>query len=254
MLNRAKELGAPILISANTLWDNRRKRFRDTESFRGVDLALDSGGFVAMKRYGGYRWTVGQYADLARKLGPTWYAQMDYCCEPEIASERSAVFRRIDLTVEGLNACEAAASQVGIAAPMPVLQGWKPEDYCTGPIFERGADWWPSLVGVGSVCRRQVNGPEGLLAVVAALDAKLPRRTKLHLFGVKSLALDILATEFPGRVESIDSMAWAMRARFLSRTTGRNAQQDADVMAGWYLRQRARTEKTETQLTLELEA
>ena len=30
------------------------------ESYQKFDTALDSGGFVAMKRYGGYRWTIEQ--------------------------------------------------------------------------------------------------------------------------------------------------------------------------------------------------
>ena len=46
--------GAPALVSANSLWDNKRKRFRDVgEASTGLNLALDSAGFVATRQYGG---------------------------------------------------------------------------------------------------------------------------------------------------------------------------------------------------------
>jgi hypothetical protein len=47
-----------------------------------VPFALDCGGLTAMKRYGGYRWTIWDYVDLATQLRPLWWSAMDYCCEP----------------------------------------------------------------------------------------------------------------------------------------------------------------------------
>jgi queuine/archaeosine tRNA-ribosyltransferase len=213
VLDRAAEMGAPILISANSLWNGDKRSFTSRwRAYAGFDIALDSGGFVAMKLYGGYRWSVVQYVALAQAMSPTWWAQMDFCCEPEIASAPDSVAQRIDLTARHLSECNVVAQQLGASRPMPVLQGWKPDDYCRGPAYD-GAFTWPELVGVGSVCRRPVHGRTGVLAVVYALDQALPSHVRLHLFGVKSGALSVLLQEVPHRIASMDSMAWSMAAR-----------------------------------------
>jgi len=237
-MESVRSLGIPVLISANALWDNQRKDFSRPRSLAGLDLALDSGGFVAMKRYGGYRWTASQYVGLAQYLRPAWWAQMDFCCEPEIASDSTAVRSRITQTVAGLQECQRIADGEGVARPMPVLQGWKPEDYTQGPIYEQDYAW-PSLVGVGSVCRRQVGGPNGVMAVVEAINAKVPQSVQFHLFGVKSQAITALFEEFPNRVASMDSQAWAMGARCAARDAGRpcDNQMRADYLVSWYNRQ-----------------
>jgi len=145
VLARAKEIGAPILVSANSLWDNEKKKFSGWQCYDSHDTALDCGGFVAMKRYGGYRWTVEQYVALAMQMRPAWWAQMDFCCEPEIASDRPTVFKRIDQTAEYLHEFQSTARRLGTGMPMPVLQGWNPSDYCQGPIYDAGFEW-PELV------------------------------------------------------------------------------------------------------------
>lgn len=207
-------LGEPILVSANSLWDQKRHRFRKPFAYIGRDVALDSGGFVAMKCYGGYRWSPHQYAHLAAEMKPTWWAQMDYCCEPEIAASPGEVHRRIDMTVDGLHACRSAAASICGPAPMPVLQGYEPGDYVHGPIY---SETLPELLGVGSVCRRHLKGKHGLMAVIDALDRKLPKSCRLHLFGVKNTALAGVVSEFPHRHFSSDSMAYSFSARIFAR-------------------------------------
>lgn len=240
VLNAARELGAPILVSANSLWDDRRQRFGGFECYRDHDVALDSGGFVAMKRYGGYRWTVEAYTALAKALRPSWWAQMDFCCEPEIAASHSEIVARIGKTAKHLRACQAAAELSGIPGPMPVLQGWQPEDYCNGPIFD--SNKWPDLVGVGSVCRRAVNGSDGIMAVVSAIDSAIPKHVKLHLFGVKSAALEKLHQNFPDRIASVDSMAWNVQCRWQAYldNTPCSGEMRAAAAAKWFKRQTSR--------------
>lgn len=211
------DLGVPLLVSANSMWDNDKKRFRGYRSYIGRDVALDSSGFTAMKLYGGYRWTAEQYADLAKKLNPTWWAQMDFCCEPEIAGSRAEVERRIQKTIEGLALCQSAASAISIGEPMPVLQGYEPSDYVSGPIFDKP---FPTLVGVGSVCRRHLKGRNGLLAVVDSIHSALPPHVELHLFGVKGPALETLMNEFPRRQLHSDSCAYGVAARREAKKLG----------------------------------
>ena len=203
--------GIPVLISANSLWNHASRRFTVPTRLAGLDVALDSGGFVAMKLHGGYRFTPAQYLNLAATLAPTWWAQMDLCCEPELATDRAAIRSRITATAANLSTLNALAADTGTAPPLPVLQGWLPSDYTQGPIFE-GRNPFPSLVGVGSVCRRPLHGPAGLLPILAALDQAAPPSTRFHLFGVKSTALLAAAQAFPHRIASADSMAYNRRA------------------------------------------
>jgi hypothetical protein len=238
VLTQAQRLNAPILVSANSMWDNRQRRFSGWECYRPHDTALDSGGFIAMKLYGGYRWSVGQYVHLAKAMTPTWWAQMDFCCEPEIAADRRTIVERVRRTAHQLRECEATAHGEGVPPPMPVLQGWKPEDYCHGPIYNFNYRW-PALVGIGSVCRRPVHGADGILAVAEALEPRVPRHVQFHFFGVKSQAIKALLQQFPHRCASMDSMAWNRAASWHAHKNHLPCSNElrAAHAARWYERQ-----------------
>lgn len=173
-----------------------------------------------------------------------WWAAMDYCCEEQIASSRAEVEKRMSLTIasyeETLEAVKSYWDEGWdwfsmLPRPMPTLQGRRPADYIWSaqklaevwarrPMTDteemeeyetgdgRGDEILPRLVGIGSVCGRDVDGPEGVLSVLDVLHRELPPYVRLHLFGVKGDVLRYMHM-FPGRVESIDSMAWDTRAR-----------------------------------------
>src|SRR3546814_11512323 len=89
-------------------------------------------------------------------------------------------------TVRAAIECRSRACDRGIEANLlPVLQGRRPQDY------ERCADAFSltieraPLIGVGSMWRRPIHGPDGLVAVVDHPDQIMPRGKRLHLFGVK---------------------------------------------------------------------
>jgi hypothetical protein len=232
----ARGIGAPILVSANAFWKRGRFGLPTPAVFGGADVALDSAGFVAMLRYWGYRWTLGDYVDLAARVRPTWWAAPDYCCEPEIAADRAEVTERVTRTAFKLDWCRQVAADRGVAAPMPVLQGWFPDDYarCADLIGEL-----PELVGIGSVCRRPLGGDAGVIRVVQALSDRLPAHVRFHLFGVKGSAIAALAGH--PRIHSVDSAAWDFAAR---RERQRNGQASntiayrAGYMRDWYQGQR----------------
>jgi hypothetical protein len=241
LVNEARAHGIPVLFSANAFAardDAGRVEIRRPARGRleGLDASLDSAGFVAMSRYGGYDWTVAQYVGLAAAHAWTWWSQMDCCCEPEIARDVAERRLRIAETAHLYAECAKRAGDQGIAAPMPVLQGWTPDDYRRSmdrlPVRD-----WPSLVGVGSVCRRDTQGPNGLARVIDALDRVLPGDVRLHLFGVKGSALDVLGRH--PRVFSVDSMAWDMVAR-RQWPTGRTMARRAQVLHAWRATQLAR--------------
>jgi hypothetical protein len=205
----------------------------------GLDAALDSAGFVAWSRYGDFRWTVDRYVELAGRFPWAWWAQMDACVEAKVAGNRKEVRGRQAETLRLQGECEAVAAREGVAPPMPVLQGRDAGDYVWHA--RRALTGREAIVGVGSMCTRALHrteagpdgpGEDGLLDVVAALDAELAPGTRLHLFGVKTAGLRHLG--YHPRLASIDSMAWDFRARHtrpggVSRMADRCARMDAWV-------------------------
>ncbi|MDM0036804.1 hypothetical protein QTI33_32040 [Variovorax sp. J22P271] len=240
----ARERGYPVLFSANAFARNYPKgheregsfkafRLPDPLQFEGLDAALDSAGYVAAVAHRDYRWSVEDYFDLVAAHPWKWAASMDYCCEREIAGDRPMRLLRMAATAFMLGRCRAEARGRGLQAPMPVLQGWTPDEYVTC------AEWlplteWPELVGIGSVCRRQIDGSDGILAILEAVDAILPAHTRCHLFGVKSTVLELIA-DHP-RVASVDSMAWDVQAR-VERRTGRDMDFRISHMEAWTTKQ-----------------
>ncbi len=223
LIAAARDIGAPVLVSANRAWDDRSRRFRSPRGLDGMDCALDSSGFVAMRLYNGYRWTVPEYVLFARSRPWAWWAAMDYCCEPEIAANRGEVLSRVARTVNSYAECVAeSGNDQGL---LPVLQGRLPSDYvgCAAQLDRIAPSWRAApIVGVGSVCRRPVGGTDGLLAVVRAVARALAGRQRVHRFGAKSGALTALASEgLSAAVASTDSSAWDFAARVRARSEGR---------------------------------
>lgn len=224
----AVESRMPVLFSANAFRRNGRWQ-RISPVLECLDAALDSAGFVAMVRYGGYPWSRGEYLDLAAAHPWAWYATRDYCCEPQIAASREQVAERVRQTAAEYWALRSEAEARGMPGPMPVIQGWLPEEYERCVDLYRLTDW-PSIVGVGSVCRRNLRGHDGIARVVERLDRCLPSHTRLHLFGVKGPAIEALRTH--PRIASIDSMAWDFAAR---REPGPSTMSKRiRHMRGWY--------------------
>jgi hypothetical protein len=249
--------GLPSLVSVGRLWAGGR--FKPTgRTIYELRPALDSAGFVAMVRHGGYPWSVAQYLDVVcapRHDLPgspwAWWSAMDFCCEPEIAGDAATVRQRVELTAAGLRDCRAEADRrrdmgADISDPMPILQGWHPDDYRRSAELTDAAlgGRWPARVGVGSVCRRQVAGPTGLIAVADTIRRVVPRGTALHFFGVKSAALAELSG-FDVQ-DSADSCAWDYAAR--KQKVGKSSIVDrAEKMVSWY---RAQTADRQVQLRL----
>jgi hypothetical protein len=223
ILARARLLQQPMLISANALssWSTRRGwrewtgwRLSRLANARGLaSLDLDSAGFVAMARYHGFPWSVDDYFRLATAYPFRRVASLDYCTEHQIAADREEVLDRVSRTIRANRDCRQRAADLGVLDRfMPVVQGRLPTDYerCIDAL---GLSVQPGVVlGVGSMCRREIGGPEGLIAVVEHLHGILPPDVTLHLFGVKGSALPYL-TAFDGRVSSIDSQAFGIAAR-----------------------------------------
>jgi hypothetical protein len=222
-IHEAKDQKYKIMISVSRFWKWSKNRFQKPgKGLKGLDIFLDSAGFTAQVKWGGYPWSTDMYLDQVALGTWTHWSQMDFCCEPEVADNQTEVLRRIHETSKYLDALTKGAALRGMTAPVPVLQGWTPANYALSAQLVDSVlgGKWPKLVGLGSVCRRQVAGPTGVVKIVEEVDKVLPAGVKLHLFGVKSQALRILKAH--PRVASSDSMAWDFAVRMECRKESRS--------------------------------
>jgi hypothetical protein len=199
---------------------------------------IDSGGFSELQKHGRWTITAAEYvAEIRRylsELGPElckWVAPMDYMCEKIVieggVAPRGARFHgtrglrglkpgdpeqdlttavRIHqrLTVDNLIELRGLAPEIKF---IPVVQGNRFEDYvvCEQMYLDAGIDLAAEpVVGLGSVCRRQVT--DEIKQIVAYFAGKGYR---LHGFGVKTLGLE----SYADALVSADSMAWSYTAR-----------------------------------------
>lgn len=256
----ARALSAPVMLSANAMTKRWTKEMKDNDEphpgFRcsvpegrlaGVRLAIDSAGFVAMNEWGEFPWSPSQYADFAAGMyacaerdggSIAFVSSLDLCVEAEIAHDRAEVIARSMRTAALYDQTVEEFALRGLPGPMPILQGRDPVDYAiSAEALGASLDWSNvPLVGLGSVCRRPLTGRDGLIAIIDELDRFLPPGPKVHLFGVKSGAATALAGH--PRIASIDSQAWAMRAR-REMPTGRTNANTIAFAEAWLATQRA---------------
>lgn len=182
-----------------------------------AEWIMDSGAFTEISKYGCYRATVRQYADQVNRWarisnGLVAAVAQDWMCEPFIIKKTGlSVAEHQRLTIERYDDLLALAD----APIMPVLQGFTVGEYLThldayGARLDDGA-----YVGVGSVCKRNVNIGEIEIILLAIKRARPDLR--LHGFGLKTTALSSALVR--DALYSADSMAWS----FAARKQGRNA-------------------------------
>lgn len=244
LLRHVAKARLPALVSANAFYVRDKDgpgRFRLPKpgTFDGLDVALDSGGYVAMKQYGYYSWSPEEYLDLAASAPWCWYASLDLCVEPDIAQNDLELQLRLAGTVANYGLLCRLASDRGMNLPLAVLQGWTARQYlwCVDKMGLDMPPAAPTLIGVGSMCRRNVAGPQGIVAIVEALDKALAPGISLHLFGVKSDGLAALAGH--PRLASIDSCAWDYSLRMDMRV-GRDMEMRTLAIDDWYCRQQVK--------------
>ncbi len=194
----------PLFISHHRL--KTRKKFPRA---KGV-WACDSGGFSVLSKHGGYLDTPKEYAAKVRLYaqeigGMQWASTQDHMCEPFILKKTNRTLEQhLQSTVQSFLDLKSIAPDLPW---VPVLQGFELSDYlrCV-ELYERaGVDLRKeSLVGVGSICRRQ-----GTVEAVQILGRLAGLGLKLHGFGFKVLGLRRVSH----LLASSDSMAWSFNAR-----------------------------------------
>jgi hypothetical protein len=208
-------------VSVERLW-KRKSDFKVGEDGLGK-VVLDSGAFGRLFNGKDHR-PVEEYAAQIRKWNKNGKllaaVSQDYMCEPFILKRTGlTVADHQRLTIERYDALLRQETGCYI---MPVLQGYRPEEYVEH-IRMYGDRLKPGMwVGVGSVCKRN-GSPQKILDVLMVIKMVRPD-LRLHGFGVKIKSLD--KGLLRALLYSADSMAWSFAARYAG--TGANDWHNAD--------------------------
>jgi hypothetical protein len=179
------------------------------------DWMLDSGAFRELEGFGGYRHEPAEYAAEVNRLarinpGLRVAVSQDWMCEPFMLAKTGLdVAEHQRRTIERYDALLPLVS----IYLMPVLQGYALKDYLDH--IDQYGDRLRSdmLVGVGSICKRNVDMRQ-IEAILSAIKRKRPD-LRLHGFGIKRIALGSGVVR--DCLHSADSMAWSFAARYEGR-------------------------------------
>lgn len=179
--------------------------------------ALDSGGFSELTQFNGWKTTAEQYAARVRRYVDEvgrliWASPQDWMCEPHMIRKTGlSVVEHQRRTIDnGLELRELAPDLPWIY----VVQGWEPADYFrhVEEYARRGVDLTrESLVGIGSVCRREAMPVAGVI-----FRGLAEMGLSVHGFGLKKRGVEQNAHV----LTSSDSQAWSRRARWADPLPG----------------------------------
>ena len=176
------------------------------------NLFIDSGGFYSSMVTGRYTKSDKEYLQFIEKIMPEYFALRDYPCEPELLRKHGlTVKQNIQRTVDNhIILLDILPKYCINSEPIPVIQGWKKEDYldCIDAFNEQGLI--SNYMAIGSVCRR--TAVRNIHDVIIAVRDNIPSWIKLHGFGVKLTALKDIAIW--KALYSVDSGVWDYTARW----------------------------------------
>lgn len=205
------------------LWDYkdpiRVPLFISIRRLRGIKIwkpatasfAVDSGGFTELSSFGRWKLPAKTYVQLLIRLCrttgyPDFAAIQDWMCEPQILKKTGkTIYEHQQLTIRSY----LELSQLCHWLPwLPVLQGWRQEDYIRHieMYCSAGIDLTKfPVVGVGTMCRRQATNEAAEI-----LEAIHDKGISIHGFGLKKQGV-AKAGQF---LYSADSLAWSFCARY----------------------------------------
>lgn len=178
------------------------------------ELLLDSQAFNKLKLYGCYPDSPQVYVDKVHRIRDTQIVAKvvpvteDYMCEAFMLQKTGlTVADHQRLTIERYDAIRMALDPSLYL--MPVLQGYRPDEYVTHLQQYAERLTLGAWVGVGSVCKR--NGdPSKIRDVLYVIKRERPD-LRLHGFGVKTTSVDHPVVR--DYLYSADSLAWSYAAR-----------------------------------------
>jgi len=193
----------------------------------------DCGGFYSSFRYGGYTTTDEEYLAWVKKMKVDFFALRDYPCEPEVLKQYNrTVKEHIQMTLENhLSLLDLIAKEDIKATPVPVIQGWKLEDYLESIDLCRDYGLIKNYMAIGSVCRR--GSQKAIEKIILGIKNNLPQGIKLHGFGLSLNAIKRKAVW--DSLYSADSGAWDYRARWQKLRTGLSMREASEMEAKRYM-------------------
>lgn len=201
-----------VMLSYATSNNNPWKLYnRFQKSF--PSLFIDCGAYSVFDRDGWYQTSVDDYleyvANAEDKLEGTTdirFALRDVPCSPDVLEITGLdVETHQFLTVEWHKECLEKAREMEInATPVMALQGETPEDYVRHLEMHIDAGTFRSMIGIGSLARRDV---DEIRRILEAVHGKLDRRHQIHGFGINPRAL--ADVEVRRMLDSADSSKWS---------------------------------------------
>lgn len=204
-------------------------RLKNRKSYFVVkDWIMDSGAFSQIYSKGQYDEPVSVYADQIKRWSccgnMVAAVTQDMMCEPFILQRTGlTVVDHQRITIERYKELSSLVSETYI---MPVLQGYEPAEYVNHVEMYGNLLTFGQWVGVGSVCKRNIN-PAGIIEVLYSIKKARPD-LRLHGFGLKITALN--NGTIRNLLYSADSMAWSYHARKNSRNA--NDYREAEAFVG----------------------
>lgn len=162
--------------------------------------------------YKEYPWSIEEYFGFMESATPQKFAVMDYVCEPEVRNYHNWTVERqqrktTENAVKILNRYDDSDLE---SQPVTVIQGWKEKQYIRHLEQLRSQGLLTETIGIGTLCGRK--DPTQIRDIVETVREELPRKYRLHGFGVKSDGF-----QFPSvrqNLDSSDSLASSMSARY----------------------------------------
>jgi len=205
-------------------------------------LFIDCGGFPSSFIHGGYTTSDEEYLKYVKKVKATMFALRDYPCEPQILEKYKITAKdQINRTLKNhIKLLELMDKFNVFSRPIPVIQGWKLEDYlyCLDLFKEHGLIF--DYIAIGSLCRRA--STKTIRKIILTLRKELPKWIRIHGFGVK---LDVLKDKATWEaVYSVDSSAWDLWARIDTLKQGTNRYQKTIEILQQYLQKLQKLRKS----------
>ena len=174
-------------------------------------LFIDCGGFHSSMKHRYYTKSDVEYLNYIQKWQPDFFALRDYPCEPELLKKHDLTATdQIHKTLSNhIRLLDTPHLNDIKGTPIPVIQGWKLEDYLYCIDLYREHDLITDYMAVGSVCRR--GSQKQITKIISTIHRELPD-TRLHGFGI---SLNALKNQTCWEsLYSVDSGAWDYTARW----------------------------------------
>lgn len=230
-LARPEFADVPVFISRRVFYDPRRSKYNKKLPRATGRYAIDSGGFTELQKHG--RWTItpAEYVAFLRRLWNEvghfdFAAPMDLMCEPWVilggthdgityaGSRHHLANAQPDWTLddyvrEHQRLTTANYLELRHLAPelpiLPVIQGWKRDDYIRHVRDYRAAGVDLRWAAAGSMCRRQnTDEAADIIDTIRAMGVQ-----RIHAFGFKIQGV----RQCWYQIDSADSMSWSLDGR-----------------------------------------